>query len=72
MACRVVIDKQSCLSSERCVIAEPEGFGLDADHIGQVLTGAGRFSRERLIEVARDCPGLAIAVWDDDVELDLE
>lgn len=66
MACRAVIDKQSCLSSERCVLAEPEGFGLDADRLGDVLPGASRLLRERLVEIARDCPGLAIAVYDDD------
>lgn len=73
MACRAVIDKQSCQSSQRCALAEPDGFGLDSDQLGAVLPGAARLPRERLVEIARDCPGLAIAVYDeDDVEIDLE
>jgi ferredoxin len=62
---RVTIDKQSCLSSGRCVQAEPEIFSLDDDHLGQVKPTAD-LTRERLLAAARDCPGLAITVYDDD------
>ena len=73
MPCSVRIDKQSCLSSKRCVLAEPEAFASDADHLGNVLPDAARLSRERLLEVARACPGLAISVHDEDGnELDLQ
>lgn len=66
MAYTVKIDKQSCLSSGRCVHAEPEGFGTDDDHLGDVLPGASTLAPERLVEAARSCPGLAITVFDED------
>jgi ferredoxin len=63
---RVEIDKQSCQSSGRCVELEPEGFGWDADDLGDPLPGAALLSRERLLAVARRCPALAIAVYAED------
>ena len=65
MACRAVIDKQSCQSSQRCVLAESDGFGLDSDQLGAVLPGAARLPRERPVEIARACPGLAIPGYDE-------
>lgn len=66
MGDRVRIDKRSCLSSGRCVAAEPDGFDLDEDHLGHVRAGAAALPRERLLAVARGCPGLAITVYDED------
>ena len=67
------IDKQSCLSSGRCAEAAPDAFGADADHLGEVLPGAGNLPVERLLEIARRCPGLAIALRDGSGrEIDLE
>ncbi len=59
------IDKQSCLASGRCVQAAPDAFAADADHLGEVLPGVKRLSREHLLEIARGCPALAIAVQDE-------
>jgi ferredoxin len=63
---RVAVDKQSCQSSGNCVDLEPGGFGWDADGLGDVLPGAAELPRERLLAVARRCPALAIAVYDED------
>ena len=44
---------------------EPETFGFDADELADVLPGARPLSLERLVVLARRCPGLAIDVFDD-------
>ena len=73
MAPAVRIDKQSCLSSGHCVRSAPESFALDDDHLGDVLPAAGELPRERLLQIARDCPAFAIAVYDEGgTELDLD
>jgi ferredoxin len=67
------IDKQSCLSSGRCVTEAPEGFGFDEDHLAELLPGAAALPLARLREIARACPAFAIRVWDDDgAEIDVE
>lgn len=65
MAIAVEIDKQSCQSSERCLAAAPEAFGLDDDHLGDVLPGAAALPLERLRTIAAACPALAIRLLDD-------
>ena len=65
MSCTVRIDKQSCLSSGRCVGAAPGAFGWDADHLADVRPEASSLSRERLLEIARNCPSLSITVLDE-------
>jgi ferredoxin len=70
---RARIDKRSCLSSGRCVEAEPALFGWDEDDLGDVRPGAPALPKERLLELARGCPGLAISVVDEEGrEVDLE
>lgn len=59
------IDKHSCLSSGRCVEAAPEAFAWDEDDLGDPLPGAARLPKQRLLEIARSCPGLAISVFDE-------
>ncbi len=69
----VRIDKRSCLSSGNCIAAAPEAFAWDGDDLGAALEGAEALSPARLLEIARHCPGLAIAVFDargDEVDLD--
>jgi ferredoxin len=65
MGYTVRIDKQRCQSSGRCVHAEPKGFALDSDHLASLLPGAALLSDGRLLEIARQCPALAIAVLDE-------
>jgi ferredoxin len=66
MGYRVRIDLQSCLSSGRCVGAAPGAFGLDADHLAEVLPGVARLSDEQILEIARSCPAFAVLVSDAD------
>jgi ferredoxin len=62
---RVRIDKNSCQSSGNCVDAAAEGFGFDEDGLAEVLPGAEGLPRARLLEIARRCPALAIALLDE-------
>ncbi|MCZ6464731.1 MAG: ferredoxin [Proteobacteria bacterium] len=66
MGDRAVVDKQSCLSSGRCLQAEPRAFVEDEDHLAEATAAARELSRERLVEIARSCPSIAITVLDDD------
>lgn len=65
MALHVKIDKHSCQSSGNCVDALPDAFGIDDDSLGDVLPGASEAPLERLREVARRCPALAITIADE-------
>ncbi len=58
----VTIDKERCVSAGRCIADEPSGFGFDDDELAEVLPGSEELSVERLIVLARRCPGLAIEV----------
>jgi len=70
---KVAIDKQSCLSSERCILAAPEAFVLDDDHLAEVLPAASDLPVETLVAIAKNCPAFAISVFDDDGdEIDLD
>jgi ferredoxin len=65
MPFRVEIDKQSCQSSGSCIELEPAAFAWDEDDLGSPLPAAGQLPRERLLEVARRCPALAVGVYDE-------
>jgi ferredoxin len=61
----VRVDQEKCVSAGRCVADEPAAFGFDADELATLLPGATELSAERMIVIARRCPGLAIEVVDD-------
>ncbi len=63
---RVTIDKDRCVSAGRCIADEPGAFGFDDDELVSMMPGVESLSLERLIVIARRCPGLAIDVFDDD------
>ena len=63
---RVSIDKDRCVSAGRCIADEPGAFGFDDDELVSLMPGVESLSIERLIVIARRCPGLAIDVLDDD------
>jgi ferredoxin len=62
---RILVDKQSCQSSGRCVRAAPRAFALDADHLAEALAGAAELSDAEQLAIARGCPALAIHVFDE-------
>ena len=65
MGYRVRIDKQSCQSSGRCVNAAPSAFELDEDHLAAVRPGTAQLGDAELLAIARGCPALAIALFDE-------
>jgi ferredoxin len=64
MSIRVEVDQRSCQSSGRCVAAAPGGFALDADHLARALAGVSQLDRRTLCEIARNCPALAIRLFE--------
>ena len=65
MALRVRIDKNSCQSSGNCLEAAPGSFRFDEDGLAESAPGAESLPRARLLEIARRCPALAIAIFDE-------
>ena len=65
MRLRVRVDKNSCQSSGNCVDAAAEAFGFDEDGLAKVGPAAEGLPRARLLEIARRCPALAIAILDE-------
>ena len=71
MGYTVKIDKESCLSSGRCVAVAPRGFGFDDDQLAEILPGAASLPDERLVAIAKSCPASAILLFDQaDNEID--
>ncbi len=72
MGYTVKIDKQSCLSSGRCVAVAPKAFGLDGDQLAETLAGVSSLPDELLLRIAKTCPSYAILLYDEQGrELDL-
>jgi ferredoxin len=65
----VTIDQERCVSAGRCIADEPTAFGFDDEELAHVLPAAEALSVERLIVIARRCPGLAIEVRSSSGEL---
>jgi ferredoxin len=62
---QVTVDKQECMSSGRCMSDIPEAFAFDDDELAEVIPGVADVAIDRLLEVARNCPGQAITVVPD-------
>ncbi len=65
MAYRVELDQDLCVSSGKCVGDLPAVFAFDADQLAIVVTGHPSVDDGRLFHVARNCPGEAIALFDE-------
>lgn len=63
---QVRIDQEKCVSAGRCVADEPDAFAFDDHELAEVLPGTASLSVERLVVIARRCPGLAIEVVAED------
>ena len=62
----VRIDKDCCISSGKCVSDAPDAFGFDDEELADVLPGTSELTDEKLIRLARQCPGRAILLTDAD------
>jgi ferredoxin len=56
----VEVDKESCLSSGRCVDSEPAAFRFDADELAEPTERVRELPAERLLAVIHGCPANAI------------
>ncbi len=65
MPIRAEVLKDRCISSGRCVGDQPSAFRFDADELVELLDGVKTMSEQRLLRIARDCPGEAIVLYDD-------
>jgi len=61
----VRIDKDLCVSAGKCVADEPTVFAFDADELAEVRADAAVLSNEALVRLARQCPGRAILLTDE-------
>jgi cytochrome P450/ferredoxin len=59
------VDRDSCMSSGRCVTEEPTAFRLGADDLAEPTPAAAALPTSRLREIAFQCPAAAIHVGDD-------
>jgi len=59
---RIVVDKELCMSSGRCVADVPEVFRFDDDELAEVVAGPAAVSLDRLRAAVRGCPSQAITL----------
>lgn len=65
MSYRVEIDQELCISSGKCVGDEPTVFAFDDDELAIVIDADHGLDKQRLLRIARNCPGQAVIVCDD-------
>ena len=65
MIYRILVQKDLCISSGKCVGDAADLFGFDADELAEPLVDQVDVPLERLLRIARACPGEAISVVDE-------
>ena len=70
---RVEVKKELCISSAKCVSDAPKIFKFDEDELAEPVTEVIQEQLEVLIRLAGNCPGEAIAIYDENgSEINLE
>ncbi len=70
---RVKVKKELCISSAKCVSDAPKIFKFDGDELAEPVTEVIQEQLEVLIRLARNCPGEAITIYDENgSEINLE
>ena len=65
-AVRARVDVQTCQSSGNCLRDAPDVFEWNDDHLARVKEDAAALEPARIVEIARNCPAMAIVLVDDD------
>lgn len=65
MTYRILVQKDLCISSGKCVGDAADLFGFDADELAEPLMNSVDVPLDRLLRIARTCPGEAISVVDE-------
>lgn len=66
----VFVDSGECISSGKCVAAAPGFFVFDADELSSIDPSGPRPPDDVLLRIARDCPGGAIRLRRDGVDVE--
>ena len=70
---RVEVKKELCISSAKCVSDAPKIFKFDEDELAEPVTEVIQEQLEVFIRLARNCPGEAITIYDENgSEINLE
>ena len=70
---RVEVKRELCISSAKCISDAPKIFKFDEDELAEPVTEVIQEQLEVLIRLARNCPGEAIAIYDENgSEINLE
>jgi ferredoxin len=56
------VDSGLCMSSGKCVVDEPTVFRFDEDEVAEPTGTTAGVDRERLIDLAYNCPAGAITI----------
>jgi ferredoxin len=65
MGYRLSVRKELCISSGKCVGDAPDLFRFDADELAEPVSPDTDASLDRLLKIARTCPGEAIIITDE-------
>lgn len=69
MAFKVEVDQDLCISSGKCVSDLPTVFAFDDDQLATVIDTDPAIDDARLLRLARNCPGQAISLRDENGDL---
>ena len=65
MTYRIVVRKVRCISSGKCVGDAGDLFRFDGDELAEPVMDVVETSLERLLKIARTCPGEAVTIMDE-------
>ncbi len=63
---KILIDRDECLSSGKCVADVPEAFAFDDEELVVALPGLGDLADDRALTIVRNCPSGALRAADED------
>ena len=63
---KILIDRDECLSSGKCVADAPEAFAFDDEELVVALPGLEDLADDAATRIVRNCPSGALRRADDD------
>jgi len=62
---KILIDRDECLSSGKCVADAPQAFGFDDEELVVALGGVDDLADDLAVKIVRNCPSGALRIADD-------